>query len=250
MHKIFVVDAFADAPFTGNPAAVCLLEHDVDEKWMQSLAEEMKHAETAFLTRDMGLRWFTPTVEVDLCGHATLAAAHVLDRDSVTFSTKSGDLTCVRDGEVIRMDFPTTPAKECDPPMGLLEALRIDKVTFCGISAYDYLLEVESEAALHRIQPNYEALKEIGARGHIVTTRGKDYDFVSRFFAPAAGVDEDPVTGSAHCALAPYWAAKLGKSDMRAYQASPRGGKVFVGYHGERTQLAGCSVTVLSGTLA
>jgi PhzF family phenazine biosynthesis protein len=258
--KIVQVDAFADGPFTGNPAAVCLLPEPRDEGWMRAVAREMNLSETAFLVREgdgFHLRWFTPAVEVDLCGHATLASAHALWEDGTVagdaiarFRTRSGELTARRDGDWIEMDFPANPAADADAPAGLLDALGLEAV-HVGRSRFDYLVEVAAEATVLGARPALECLAEVEARGVIVTARADrdGYDFVSRFFAPRAGVGEDPVTGSAHCALAPYWAGRLGKDDMVGYQASARGGTVRVKVVGERVLLRGRAVTVLRGEL-
>jgi PhzF family phenazine biosynthesis protein len=204
------------------------------------------------------LRWFTPAIEVDLCGHATLATAHVLwtegvanDSEPIRFHTKSGVLTCTRDGELIELDFPATPVQRAEPPSGLLDALAV-KPRFVGKSKFDYLVGVENEQVLRSVDPNFSQLKQIPVRGVIVTSRSDDphFDFVSRFFAPAAGVDEDPVTGSAHCCLGPYWSEQMGKTEMTAYQASSRGGIVRVRVKGERVLLGGHAVTVMKGELA
>lgn len=260
---IYTVDAFTPTPFAGNPAAVCLLPDARDDQWMHNVAREMNLSETAFVRRldgtdELELRWFTPAVEVDLCGHATLASAHVLweagwlsAEQAARFRTRSGLLTAARqtDGWV-ELDFPAKPPEAAQAPAGLVEALGV-RPTYVGLNRMDYLLEVESEAALRRIEPDFRALRGVKTRGMIVTSRpdGSAYDFVSRFFAPAAGVDEDPVTGSAHCCLGPYWAGKLGKSDMLAYQASARGGVVRVGVRGERVRLGGQAVTVVYGQI-
>jgi predicted PhzF superfamily epimerase YddE/YHI9 len=257
------VDAFSSQPFAGNPAAVCLLESPRDERWMQQVAREMNLSETAFLVpREDGheLRWFTPTVEVDLCGHATLASAHVLwetgrlaaDRPA-RFHTKSGILTCLRKGAWIEMDFPANPAVEAAPPAGLVEALGA-RPRFVGRSRFDWLVEVESEGELRALAPDFGRLRRVEARGVIVTSRATDlardgFDFVSRFFAPRSGIDEDPVTGSAHCCLAPHWRERLGKDAMAGWQASARGGEVRVRVAGDRVLLAGQAVTVLRGEL-
>jgi predicted PhzF superfamily epimerase YddE/YHI9 len=257
---IFKVDAFAEVPFSGNPAGVCFLDRARPETWMQAVAAEMNVAETAFLVpREDGfdLRWFTPTVEVDLCGHATLASAHVLWQEGVIardadarFHTKSGVLTAraIRGG--VAMDFPSEPVAAASPPAGLRRALGTE-FEFCGRNRMDYLVEVADEAAVRALAPVPGVLTTIATRGVIVTARSSEagVDFVSRFFAPAAGVDEDPVTGSAHCALAPYWGAKLGKNEMAGYQASARGGTVRVRLAGDRVELRGKAVTVLRGTL-
>jgi PhzF family phenazine biosynthesis protein len=258
---IYQVDAFADRPFSGNPAGVCVLERAAPEKWMQAVAAEMNVAETAFLVRrDDGsydLRWFTPTVEVDLCGHATLASAHVLwderilpTAERARFHTKSGELTAWREGDAIRMDFPSEPVVASEAPAALTEALNMP-LSFAGKNRMDWLVEVADEAAVRAVRPELRALATLGLRGVIVTARSAtaERDFVSRFFAPAAGVDEDPVTGSAHCALAPYWAGKLGKDALTGYQASPRGGTVLCTYKGDRVHLGGHAVTVLRATL-
>jgi predicted PhzF superfamily epimerase YddE/YHI9 len=260
--RITQVDAFTDRPFAGNPAAVCILSTGADPGWMQNVAREMNLAETAFLVRQRDgydLRWFTPEVEVDLCGHATLASAHVLWEEGhiapgaqARFHTKSGLLTADRSGAWIELDFPATPAAAAPPPAGLLEALRIATPAFVGRSRFDYLVEVADEATVRALAPDLGALANVQARGVIVTSRadgGKGYDFVSRFFAPQSGVPEDPVTGSAHCALAPYWSAKLGKKQLVAYQASPRGGMLRLRLDGDRVKLGGQAVTVLRGEL-
>ena len=257
--RLFHIDAFTDRPFKGNPAAVCLLDHERDAAWMQSIGAEMNLAETAFLVpRDDGwsLRWFTPTVEVDLCGHATLASAHALWSESILdpadvarFHTRSGLLTASLDGDLIELDFPATLEKQSHPPPGLLESLGVPKPKYVGKNKFDYLVEVESEEALRAVNPDHVQLRKIPVRGVIVTSRSSNYDFVSRFFAPGSGIDEDPVTGSAHCCLTPYWAAKLGKQEMVAYQASPRGGSVRVKLNGDRVCLAGRAVTIFRGRL-
>jgi predicted PhzF superfamily epimerase YddE/YHI9 len=256
--KITQVDAFTSKPFAGNPAAVCVLPEPVDAQWMQSVAMEMNLAETAFLVRradGFDLRWFTPSVEVKLCGHATVASAHVLWEDGhlppgeqARFHTLSGLLTADRRGDWIELDFPATIAGPCDPPDGMAEALGA-KPVYVGRNQFDYLAELESEEAVRRLEPDHTRLKRLPVRGVIVTARGAEYDFVSRFFAPGSGIDEDPVTGSAHCALGPYWKAKLGKDEFLAFQASPRGGVVKVRVVGDRVKLGGQAVTVLRGEL-
>lgn len=253
------VDAFADRPFTGNPAAVCVLPDERDAKWMQSVALEMNLAETAFLLRrddGFSLRWFTPAVEVDLCGHATLASAHVLwetgalnATEQARFHTRSGLLTADRRGEWIELDFPAKPESTAPAPEGLDKALGA-KPVYVGRNQFDYLVELDSPQTLRALAPDHSALKKLPVRGVIVTSRdGTEYDFVSRFFAPGSGIDEDPVTGSAHCALGPYWAPKLGKTEFLAYQASPRGGVVRVRVEGDRVKLGGKALTVLRGEL-
>jgi len=254
------VDAFTDRPFAGNPAAVCLLEDERDAEWMQAVAAEMNLSETAFvrpLEDGFDLRWFTPAVEVDLCGHATLASAHVLwsecivdDNTSIRFETKSGELECVRRGELIEMDFPATPAEPLKSDAGLAEALGVVP-SWLGGSKFDQLVLVESAQALRSVQPDFVRLKAVPVRGVIVTSVSDDprFDFLSRFFAPAVGIDEDPVTGSAHCCLAPFWSERLDKAELTAFQASSRGGVVHVRVAGERVFLAGNAVTVLRGEL-
>jgi len=259
-QSIVQVDAFAERPFTGNPAAVCVLPAPRDEGWMQSVAMEMNLSETAFLHPEEDgwrLRWFTPAAEVALCGHATLASAHVLWEhgalgagDEARFHTKSGLLTCRRDADLIWMDFPAKPVQPSEPIDGLAEALGVTPV-HVGRSHFDVLVEVASEAEVRTLSPDIGALRRVQARGVIVTAKaeGGAYDFVSRFFAPAVGVDEDPVTGSAHCVLAPYWAGKLGRAELAGYQASRRGGTVRVRLAGDRVHLGGRAVTILRGEL-
>ena len=257
--RIVTVDAFTDAPFSGNPAAVCVLPEARDEEWMKQVAREMNLSETAFLRKDEGgylLRWFTPAVEVDLCGHATLASAHVLWEDGheardreIRFYTRSGLLTASLDGHYVELDFPATPPAPCDAPEGLVEALGASAIAVQK-SRFDYLVEVASEAEVRRLTPDHRALRALGARGIMVTARGEGaFDVVSRFFAPGSGIDEDPVTGSAHCCLGPYWAGKLGKTTLRCYQASARGGVVRVKLQGDRVKLQGLAVTVMRGEL-
>ena len=260
-QPIIQVDAFAERPFTGNPAAVCVLPAPRDEAWMRNVAMEMNLSETAFLHPEDGgyrLRWFTPAVEVALCGHATLASAHVLWETGALepgaearFQTQSGLLTCRRDGGWIWMDFPAKPEEASGPIAGLAEALGVEPV-YVGRSHFDVIVAVASEDEVRRAEPDIRALRAVQARGVIVTARaaGDGYDFVSRFFAPNAGVDEDPVTGSAHCVLAPYWAARLGRDELTGYQASRRGGTVRVRAAGDRVHLGGQAVTVLRGELA
>ena len=257
---ITTVDAFTDTQFGGNPAAVTVLPEPRPDHWMQQLAREMNLSETAYLNKraDGGydLRWFTPTVEVALCGHATLASAHVLwasgalpAGETARFHTKSGLLTAVKTGEWIQLDFPKTPIAETAAPAGLLDALPVQPL-FIGKSKFDYLIEV-SEAELRALKPDFSKLAQVAdCRGVMVTSRSADtkFDFLSRFFAPASGVNEDPVTGSAHCALAPYWAGKLNRSVMSGFQASERGGHVKVELKGDRVLLSGQAVTILSAT--
>ena len=254
------IDAFTDRPFAGNPAAVCVMRAERDAAWMQLVAREMNLAETAFLVpRPDGwdLRWFTPTVEVDLCGHATLAGAHVLWEEghlpaeaTARFHTRSGLLTAERGDGLIWLDFPSTPAVEAPAPPGLQRALGVP-LGFVGRTPFDYLVEVDSEDTVRQLAPDVTLLGRLMVRGVIVTAASAtvEHEFVSRFFAPAAGVPEDPVTGSAHCALAPYWGARLGRTDLRGYQASARGGLVRVRLAGDRVRLGGHAVTMLRGEL-
>jgi PhzF family phenazine biosynthesis protein len=262
--RIVQVDAFTNQPFAGNPAAVCVLPSAVPEQWMRDAAREMNLSETAFLTpsgandaNGYNLRWFTPSVEVDLCGHATIASAHVLWEDGhlprdkqARFHTRSGLLSADRRGEWIELDFPATPAEPAPAPAGLLEALGTE-AQFVGRNKFDYLVRVASEAVVRGLEPNHALLRQIPVRGVIVTARSEapEFDFVSRFFAPGSGIDEDPVTGSSHCALGPYWSAELGKKQLTAYQASPRGGVVRVRVNGSRVVLGGQAVTVLRGEI-
>jgi PhzF family phenazine biosynthesis protein len=258
--KIFQVDAFTDKPFSGNPAAVCLLEESREESWMQAIAKEMNLSETAFLYPEgdgFHLRWFTPAVEVELCGHATLASAYTLwetgllePGQQARFHTLSGLLTARRNGNEIEMDFPVIAESPCTIPNGLEEALGA-KPRYIGRTRYDLLLELDSESAVLELRPNFSKLKQIPARGIMITSQTSlpGYDFISRFFAPQVGVDEDPVTGSAHCSLAPFWSERLGKQEMLAFQASERTGSVRVRLEGERVSLCGRAVMVLKGEL-
>ena len=254
------VDAFADAPFTGNPAAVCLLPAPRDEAWMQHVAAEMNLSETAFLTARPGdgfdLRWFTPQVEVDLCGHATLASAHVLweldhvSDPTILFHTRSGPLSAARTERGIELDFPAQAAVAAPPPAGLLDALGVD-ARWTGQNASDILVEVGCADAVRRLRPHHDHMVDLLTRGVIVTASAdaSDHDFVSRFFAPTVGIDEDPVTGSAHCCLGPYWRERLGRDTMVGYQASARGGYVGVRVTGDRVALSGRAVTIFHTVL-
>ncbi len=253
---VYQVDAFTSEPFKGNPAGVCILDGPAGEEWMQSVALEMNLAETAFLYPSgerYKLRWFTPTVEVDLCGHATLASAHVLwetgqlgRENKAEFDTRSGLLTAWTENGAIEMDFPMDESKECALPAELARALGV-KPLYTGKAAFDYILELESENEVLELKPDFDLLKKAPMRGVMVTSVSSSdkYDFVSRFFAPGSGIDEDHATGSAHCCLGPYWEKRLGKSGLRAYQASPRGGEILVRTEGERVVLGGNAVTVL-----
>ncbi|MBW2687189.1 MAG: PhzF family phenazine biosynthesis protein [Deltaproteobacteria bacterium] len=260
-QRITVVDAFTHTAFAGNPAAVCVLSEKTTDAWMQSVAAEMKHSETAFCLRvrdgSFELRWFTPGGEVRLCGHATLAAAHVLweegwleHRKVARFSTLSGELTAAPLGRVIELDFPVRPAAEVEAPAGLIEALGVTP-SWIGRDLEDYIVLLTDEAAVRACDPNFGALHAVETRGVIITapaTQDK-VDFVSRFFAPRFGIDEDPVTGSAHCCLTPFWASRLDKSIMTAHQLSARGGELEVELAGNRVKLRGTCVTILRGNL-
>ena len=263
--RCFQVDAFADRPFAGNPAAVYLLEHEADAAWMQSIAAEMNLSETAFVRRQgdgWSLRWFTPKVEVDLCGHATLASAHILwtevvvpESEPIHFHTKSGVLRCTQAQNQIELDFPSHASQPVEPPVGLLDALGVAAAPV-GKARLDYLVVVDSEATVRALQPDFRRLMQLPTRRVIVTAAADDprFDFVSRFFAPAAGIDEDPVTGSAHCCLGPFWAERLGKTSLTGFQASTRGGIVRVRIQKDRVQgdrviLGGSAVTIWRGEL-
>ena len=251
-------------PFRGNPAAVCVLAVDVGasltDQWMANVAAEMNLAETAFLWPEEDdawrLRWFTPTVEVDLCGHATLAAAHVLWENGhlkrslpARFQTRSGLLTCWLRGQWIEMDFPATPAESVETPAGLAEAMGAEIVATAK-SKFDLLVELSDEAAVRSLRPDFQLLAQYPVRGIIATAPSEgDHDFVSRFFAPNCGINEDPVCGSAHCTLAPFWAGRLQRQEMIGYQASARGGIVRVKLQDDRVVISGQAVTVLRGEL-
>ncbi|MEX2571890.1 MAG: PhzF family phenazine biosynthesis protein [Gemmatimonadota bacterium] len=253
------VDAFTNRPFTGNPAAVCILEEPPADWQLQDIAREMNLSETAFLiphSDGFDLRWFTPSTEVELCGHATLASAHVLWEDGhlpadqiAHFHTRSGLLTArkLEDGW-IEMDFPATGAEAADPPENLARALRAEPV-WVGRSRYDLLVELADEKTIRTIQPEFSLLSGMAPRGVIVTSPAisERFDFVSRFFAPRAGVPEDPATGSAHCTLGPYWAGRLGRNDLMGYQVSERGGTIRTRVDRDRVALGGQAVTVLRG---
>lgn len=263
--RIIQVDAFTNRPFAGNPAAICVLPEMPPEQWMRDVAREMNLSETAFLAPEDGgyrLRWFTPAVEMDLCGHATVASAHVLWEDghlpldkTARFHTRSGLLSAAKRSDWIELDFPATSPEAAPPPPGLLEALSPAHplaANFVGRSKFDYLVEITSEKLLRALDPDHSSLRKLPVRGIIVTARSEspEFDFVSRFFAPGSGINEDPVTGSAHCALGPHWARQLGKTNLVAYQASARGGVVRVSVQGNRVILGGQAVTVLRGELA
>ena len=264
-QPVIQVDAFTSIPFAGNPAAVCVLGKPRDEKWMRDVAREMNLSETAFVVKhptenEWLLRWFTPGAEVDLCGHATLATAHVLFEDghvsrdeAIHFQTRSGRLSVRSSGGWLEMDFPAQPVQAAPPPSGLLESigLELGAPTFVGRNASDWLIAIEDAARLRALAPDMVRLATIEARGVVVTAPSDDakYDFISRFFGPAVGVPEDPVTGSAHCALAPYWADRLNRNELVAFQASARGGEVRARFEGSRVQLTGQAVIVLRGEL-
>ena len=255
------VDAFTSEPFSGNPADVCLLPAPADAAWMQRVAREMNLSETAFLVRrkdgEFDLRWFTPAVEVDLCGHATLASAHVLWEEghlppgaAAVFHTRSGRLTAKLRGEWIEMDFPAEPPSPSPTPNGLAAALGTQPV-YVGRNRFDYLVEVATEATVRQLAPDYSRLGDIETRGVIVTAPADTVgvDFVSRFFAPRTGINEDPVTGSAHCCLGPHWLSRLGHDTFTARQVSERGGPLKIAVRGERVTLSGQAATVLRGQL-
>jgi PhzF family phenazine biosynthesis protein len=265
-QRICQVDAFTDRRFAGNPAAVCVLAEPVEDSWMQDVAAEMNLSETAFARRigpesRFNLRWFTPQSEVDLCGHATLATAHVLWEENhisltepARFDTRSGVLTAKRGPRGIELDFPSEPVESAvSNPEELAEigsALQAP-IRFAGRNRLDLLVELETEDQVRRLQPDIRGIQRIPVRGVIVTSRSQspDYDFVSRFFAPRLGVDEDPVCGSAHCCLGPYWRQKLDRSVLTGHQVSRRGGVVKVRVDGQRVALIGHAVTVLRGEL-
>jgi PhzF family phenazine biosynthesis protein len=263
MLKIITVDAFTNKPFAGNPAAVCVLPSSQPDEWMQNIAREMNLSETAFLIKQgdsrFHLRWFTPAVEVPLCGHATLASAHViwsfahLHSDTpIQFDTKSGVLIATKKGDWIELDFPANLSQQITPPPELSQALGVScKAVYQN--SLGYLVEVESEELVRLLQPNFQQMLQLPIANIIVTSQakiGSEYDFVSRFFAPSVGINEDPVTGSAHCCLAPYWRDRLNKDEFLAYQASSRGGVVKVRYTGsDRVFLGGQAVTVVHGEL-
>jgi PhzF family phenazine biosynthesis protein len=259
--RIVQVDAFTDRPFAGNPAAVCIVSEPPEAWWMQDLAREMNLSETAFLLpheEGYDLRWFTPATEVDLCGHATLASAHVLweeghlaPGETARFHTRSGLLLATQSDGWIEMDFPAEPVTECPAPEHLAEALAAEP-RWVGRNRFDYLVELDDEKQVRSLRPDFALLKRIDIRGVVITSPAISgtFDFVSRFFCPRVGVDEDPVTGSAHCALGPYWSGRLGRDQLVGYQVSSRGGTVRTRIEGDRVFLGGQAVTVLRGELA
>jgi PhzF family phenazine biosynthesis protein len=260
--RIRTVDAFADNAFAGNPAGVVVLDSFPADAWMQALAMEMNLSETAFVVpvdapdADYRLRWFTPVSEVDLCGHATLGAAHCLFSDNangpIRFSTRSGVLTVSQAGDALTMNFPARPAVRIDIPDGLADALGAEPVWTGRGGTDDVLCELTDEAAVRGLTPDTTALARVEARGVIVTAAsdGRDYDFVSRFFAPREGIPEDPVTGSAHTVLGPYWADRLDRTALTAVQASPRGGRIGVEVRDDRVIVSGRAVLIIDGTLS
>ena len=259
---IFTVDAFTEKPFSGNPAAVCLPEEALLDSVMQNIAFELNLAETAFVVKEDNawhLRWFTPVSEVDLCGHATLSTAHIMWEEGIVpadkpinFNTKSGLLIAYKKEGEIEMDFPAIPEKEVSYPEDLIHALGGVEPKYVGMTKWNYLVEFPNEAAVRNVQPKYEKLLGLPGWGTIITAKSEhdEFDFISRFFAPEKGVMEDPVTGSAHCALGPYWQRKLGKKEFKAYQASERGGKVGVRVEGNRVFLSGKAVTMIRGSIS
>jgi len=255
---LYQVDAFTSKIFAGNPAAVCMLDSWIEDSQLQSIAMENNLSETAFLVRNdegFDLRWFTPTTEVALCGHATLASAFVLfnhknwTANEIRFQTrKSGQLIVSRSDDLLEMDFPSRPSHSRQAPLGIKEALGVSPVAVLG-SAEDILVVLDSEKAVQEVRPDFRALEQVECRGTVVTARGSQSDFVSRFFAPRVGVPEDPVTGSAHCVLIPYWANVLGKKELHALQLSKRGGELFCIDAGERVKISGKAVLYLEGTI-
>ena len=261
-QSVVQVDAFASRPFRGNPAAVCISKAPMAEGLMQQIATEMNLSETAFLhplkeEGNFNLRWFTPTTEIDLCGHATLASAHVLWTEghlengiTARFQTKSGELLASHQGKLIQMDFPVQPMHDTLVSPKLVAAMNHADIVHGARNKTNYLVELRSHRAVANLTPDFEKLKKLNCQGVIVTSIGDaPYDFVSRYFLPALGIPEDPVTGASHCALAPYWQAKLGKDKMVAYQASARGGVLQVECTPERIYISGQAVTVMRGDL-
>lgn len=253
---IYQIDAFAEKTFEGNPAAVCPLEKWIPDALMQVIAEENNLSETAFFVptaTGFHIRWFTPTVEIDLCGHATLAAAHVLfhslgyDQDIIRFESRSGVLNVSKEGALLVLDFPTQPPVPCEPPEYILHAFGVEPVA-C-LKAEDYIVVFEFDEDVLLADPNLELLKKLDARGVVITAPSESYDFVSRFFAPKYGIDEDPVTGSSFTQLIPYWSNRLGQGKLTAKQLSQRGGEVFCELNGQRVLIAGRAVTYLQGEI-
>ena len=257
---LFIVDAFTDKPFSGNPAGVCLLSEPREAEWMQQVAFEMNLSETAFIVKqDDGfqLRWFTPKIEVDICGHATLAGAHLLweteilnSEETARFHTRSGVLTAIKQGEFIKMGFPAMYSRPEEFSPELLNAFKINPY-YVGKFDEKLLIQVENEQIVRNLEPDFAKLKQLDERAVVVTAESdsEDYDFISRYFAPWVGVNEDPVTGSSHCCLATFWARQLEKKDLKGYQASPRGGFITMKLDGEKVILGGQAVTVFKGNL-
>jgi len=259
MVILYLVDAFADRPFGGNPAAVCVLREPRTDAWMQQLAFELGYSETAFVTETEGafsLRWFTPRIEVPLCGHATLASAHVIwsmgrAKGPIVFHTLSGALTCEQERGMIYLDLPRQDPQDEAPPVGLLPALRSSKALAVKRVDRTFLVELADEASVRAAEPDFRALERVAVGAVMITAPSDDpaFDFVSRFFAPAAGIDEDPVTGSAHCALTPDWAERRGKTTLRARQLSARGGMLEAELRDQRVRIGGRAITVLTGAV-
>lgn len=261
-QSVIQVDAFTDKPFSGNPAAVCVSETPLDETLMQRIATEMNLSETAFLyplegNGNYSLRWFTPAAEIALCGHATLASAHVLWSEghlaptiTARFQTKSGELRVEPKDNLLQMDFPAQPVHNATVSPNLIGAMKHADIVHCARNDVNYLVELRSHQAVINLSPDFDKLKKINCQGVIVTSPGvAPYDFISRYFVPAMGIPEDPVTGSSHCSLGPYWQAKLGKDTMLAYQASARGGELHIECTPERIFISGQAVTVMRGEL-
>ncbi|MGH7885069.1 MAG: PhzF family phenazine biosynthesis protein [Thermodesulfobacteriota bacterium] len=256
----YIVDSFTDTPFSGNPAAVCILDKDISDELKQKIAAEINLSETAFLIKDsecFNLRWFTPKVEVDLCGHATLASAHILwqlgvlnESEEAIFNTKSGVLKARKSGDLIEMDFPIEKALEVECPLELIRGIEY-KPIYVGKNRFDYLAVYESEEIIRKINPDLQYIKKLNSRGLIVSAKSSftKYDFVSRFFGPNAGIDEDPVTGSAHCCLSPFWSKRLGKKELIGFQASKRGGVVYTKLEDNKVVLLGSAVTVIKSEM-
>jgi len=255
--KLYIVDAFAERLFTGNPAAVCPLRKWLPDAVMQKIAFENNLAETAFVVKETDsyrIRWFTPTVEVDLCGHATLAAAHVLfnhlgyEANELTFNSRSGLLKVTRDGLYLTLNFPADDLKQTDLTERFSNCFSIHPIAVYRGNT-DYMLIYDSQSSIENIIPYYEAIAQLDARGVIITAPGEDADFVSRFFAPQSGINEDPVTGSAHTSLAPYWAEQLNKTKLTAFQLSQRGGALICEIKGDRVYISGRAITYLTGEI-
>ena len=256
----YTVDSFTDKPFSGNPAAIFILEEDIPDELMQSIASEVNLSETSFVIRKddvFNLRWFTPTKEAGLCGHATLAAAHILwevgvldTKEEAVFETKSGILKARKNSDLIEMDFPIESPSEIDGPKELLKAIEYEPI-FIGKNRMDYLAVYENEEVIRKAIPNFEYLKKLDCRGLIISAKSSSdkYNFVSRFFAPNSGIDEDPVTGSAHCCLAPFWSKRLGKKELTGFQVSKRGGIVHTKLEDDKVVLSGKAVTVMKSKM-